>query len=50
MAHEILDDLNRRMAKTVEVFEHELVSVRTGRASVACWIRFGLITTDNSCR
>ncbi len=35
MAHEILDDLKRRMDKTVEVFEHELASVRTGRASVA---------------
>lgn len=35
MNHEILDDLNRRMDKTVEVFEHELASVRTGRASVA---------------
>jgi ribosome recycling factor len=35
MHHEILDDLNRRMDKTVEVFEHELASVRTGRASVA---------------
>ena len=35
MAHEILDDLNRRMDKTVEVFEHDLASVRTGRASVA---------------
>ena len=35
MPHPILDDLNRRMAKTVEVFEHELASVRTGRASVA---------------
>lgn len=35
MRHEILDDLNRRMDKTVEVFEHELASVRTGRASIA---------------
>ena len=35
MAHEILDDLKRRMDKTVEVFEHDLASVRTGRASVA---------------
>ena len=35
MNHQILDDLNRRMDKTVEVFEHELASVRTGRASVA---------------
>lgn len=35
MDHQILDDLNRRMDKTVEVFEHELASVRTGRASVA---------------
>ena len=35
MPHEILDDLNRRMDKTVEIFEHELASVRTGRASVA---------------
>ena len=35
MQHEILDDLNRRMDKTVEIFEHELATVRTGRASVA---------------
>ena len=35
MHHEILDDLKRRMDKTVEVFEQELASVRTGRASVA---------------
>ena len=35
MSHEILDDLNRRMDKTVEVFTHELATVRTGRASVA---------------
>ena len=35
MRHQILDDLTRRMDKTVEVFEHELASVRTGRASVA---------------
>ena len=35
MQHEILDDLNRRMDKTLEVFEQELASVRTGRASVA---------------
>ena len=35
MHHEILDDLNRRMDKTVEVFEHDLAAVRTGRASVA---------------
>ena len=35
MPHEILDELNRRMGKTVEIFERELASVRTGRASVA---------------
>lgn len=35
MTHPILDDLNRRMDKTVSVFEHELATVRTGRASVA---------------
>ena len=35
MQHTILDDLKRRMDKTVEIFEHELTSVRTGRASVA---------------
>ena len=35
MDHQILNELNRRMDKTVEVFEHELASVRTGRASVA---------------
>lgn len=35
MPHEILDDLNRRMDKTLRIFEQELASVRTGRASVA---------------
>ncbi len=34
MNHPILDDLNRRMDKTVTVFEQELATIRTGRASV----------------
>lgn len=35
MPHPILEELTRRMAKTVEIFEQELATVRTGRASVA---------------
>lgn len=34
MPHPILDELTRRMDKTVEIFEQELATVRTGRASV----------------
>lgn len=34
MPHPILEELTRRMAKTVEIFEQELATVRTGRASV----------------
>ncbi len=35
MKHEVLDDVNRRMTRTVENFEREMAAVRTGRASVA---------------
>ena len=35
MPHAIVDDLKRRMKKTVAIFEKELTTVRTGRASAA---------------
>lgn len=34
MTHPILEESGRRMDKTVEIFEQELATVRTGRASV----------------
>ncbi len=34
MKHEVLDDANRRMDRTVQSLERELATVRTGRASV----------------
>ncbi len=45
MPHPVLDDVKERMDKTVRIFEKELATVRTGRASVTlldsvrveCW-------------
>ncbi len=35
MKHEVLDDVNRRMDRTVRSLERELATIRTGRASVS---------------
>ncbi|RJP80941.1 MAG: ribosome recycling factor [Candidatus Zixiibacteriota bacterium] len=35
MNHEILNDAETRMKKSVEAFRHELVKIRTGKASTA---------------
>ena len=35
MPHPIVDDLKQRMDKTVQIFERDLATVRTGRASAA---------------
>lgn len=38
MINMILDDTNERMTKTIESFQRDLSSVRTGRANLICLI------------
>ena len=43
-------DANQRMEKSVEALHRELMTVRTGRASPACWSGCTSTTTDPRCR
>lgn len=49
MSVDVQKNLEEKISKSIEVLKEKLNSVRAGRATLHCWIRFRLNATAAQC-